>query len=368
MKHIYKQRSLILILILSPFLVQCFATTQDLRTLELRIRTVNSKIQNIDRSFDDLEEETTSRANKTTVDTLQKHQANTANTLDDLKTEVLMLRGEIEESTHSSQKLREDAVDYRDNLSNRFHDLTDAIENIRANHDELGNKINDLEKRVQDNEQKTDEILATINKQKISSASKAAEKSRQASEDAARAAVAAHEAKLKSAEKSKAAEKARRAKTGKPHVIEAEKTKKAVGRLSTGKASSGKTAGKDPAQLLFDSGVAAFTAKKFQDAYAAFTNYIDKYPKGSMIARARFWMADSLYNQKEYELAILEYQKVIADYPKDKKAPSALLKQGLAFEKLKDMETAKLVYYKLSDDYPSSKEAATAQKRLQKIK
>ena len=154
-----------------------------------------------------------------------------------------------------------------------------------------------------------------------------------------------------------------------PRTIFPDNTKKKIsGSSTTGapKQEGVKTAG-DPAKRLYDSGMAAFAAKKFQDAYGAFTNYIEKYPKGKLIANARFWLGDSLYSQKEYELAILEYQKVIADYPKHDKAPAALLKQGLAFEKLKDTETAKLVYYKLDDDYPGSKEAAAGKKRLQKL-
>jgi tol-pal system protein YbgF len=368
MKYLSRHRSLILCLLLSPFLVQCIATQQDLKSMELRLRTVNNKLINMDRNFDDLQEETTSRANKNTVEALQKHQASTANDIDELKTGLLQVKGQIEENTHHYRKLQEDAVDYRDSLSTRFHDLNDGIESLRASQDELGARIDDLGKRISENEARFQQFSAELSSQKEAKASAAAKKARRAAEKAAQTAQEAKEAKERAAEKARKARTAAASAAG-PRTITPENIKKTISGSSTTKAPKQgvKTAG-DPARRLYDSGMAAFAAKKFQEAYGAFTNYIEKYPKGKLIANARFWLGDSLYSQKEYELAILEYQKVIADYPKHDKAPAALLKQGLAFEKLKDTETAKLVYYKLDDDYPGSKEAAAGKKRLQKLK
>jgi tol-pal system protein YbgF len=83
---------------------------------------------------------------------------------------------------------------------------------------------------------------------------------------------------------------------------------------------------------------------------------------------ARYYAAESLYQQKEYESAILEFQKVIVEYPQHGKVPVSLYKQGLCFEKLDDKETARIVYNKLLDNYPSSDQVQLAQKRLDNIK
>jgi len=368
MKYLFKHRSLILCLLLSPFLIQCVATQQDLKSMELRLRTVNNKLINIERSFDGLQEETTSRANKNTVEALQKHQASTVNDIDELKTRLLQIKGQIEENSHHYRKLQEDAVDYRDSLSTRFHDLNDGIENLRASQEGLESRIDDLNKRISGNDTRIQQLASELSGQKEAKATAAAEKARKAAEAAARAAREAEKAKTQAAEKARKAREKATSAAG-PRTISPENVKKKIDGTTSSKApqTGDKTVG-DPAKKLYDSGMAAFAAKKFQDAYASFTNYIDKYPKGKLIANARFWLGDSLYGQGEYELAILEYQKVIADYPKHDKAPAALLKQGLAFEKLKDTETAKLVYYKLDDDYPDSKEAAAGKKRLQKLK
>ena len=87
-----------------------------------------------------------------------------------------------------------------------------------------------------------------------------------------------------------------------------------------------------------------------------------------MAVSARYYAAESLYEDKDYELAILEYQKVIVEHPKHELAPKALYKQGLAFEKIGDPETARIVYNKLVDSYSGSGEAASAKNRLESLK
>ncbi len=367
MKFITRHRSLLFCLLLSPLLTQCIATQQDLKSLELRLRTVNNKMRSLDMNYEDLHEETTNRANKNTVEALQKNLATTANSIDQLQNQLLQVKGQMEENSHHYGKLQEEAQDYRDNLSIRFHDLHDGIENLRMSQDDLTARINQLEQRIENNGKLIRDVSEDLNKEKAARAAEIAELARREANAAARAAKAAEEAKAKAraaAANARRAEK-EQASSGKPRIIEPAASKKEIEPTATAKAgTSGSATEQDPAKELYDSGIAAYSAEKFKEAYAAFTNYIEKYPTGNLKANARFWLGDSLYAQKEYELAILEYQKVIADYPKHEKAPAALLKQGLAFEKLNDNDTAKLVYYKLVDDYPDSKQAALGQKRL----
>ncbi|MFO7605075.1 MAG: tol-pal system protein YbgF [Desulfurivibrionaceae bacterium] len=366
MKFITRHRSLLFCLLLSPLLTQCIATQQDLKSLELRLRTVNNKMRSLDMNYEDLHEETTNRANKNTVEALQKNLAGTANSIDQLQIQLLQVKGQMEENSHHYGKLQEEAQDHRDNLSVRFHDLHDGIENLRITQDDLTARINQLEQRIENNGKLIRDVSEGLSKEKAARAAEAAELARREANAAARAAKAAEEAKAKA----RAAANARRAEneqssSGNPRIIEPAASKKEIEPAATATTTtSGSATERDPAKELYDSGIAAYSADKFKEAYAAFTNYIEKYPTGNLKANARFWLGDSLYAQKEYELAILEYQKVIADYPKHEKAPAALLKQGLAFEKLNDNDTAKLVYYKLVDDYPDSKQAAMGQKRL----
>ena len=120
MKAFSVRRHLLLVLFLAPFLSQCIATTQDVRTLDLRIRTLNNKLISMDRNVNDLQEDTTNRANKSSVEDLQKNLAESSNSLDGLKTQLLQLKGQLDENSHRTQKLQEDESFYRDSLSTRF--------------------------------------------------------------------------------------------------------------------------------------------------------------------------------------------------------------------------------------------------------
>jgi tol-pal system protein YbgF len=390
MKPIFRHRSLLFILALSPFLVQCLASSQDVRTLDLRLRTVNNKLISMDRNVTDLQAETAARANKSSVDDLQKTQADASNSLDYLKTQLLQLKGQIEENSHHVQKLQEDENFYRDNQSNRLHDLSEAIENLRITLDELQTRLAAQEKKSLSDSATLQQMSDDVEKLRESRASEAADRARKAADEAGRAARNAEEARA-----AKMDEELRKAtgetgegeNNGPDKVIEPRQTKKAGGEPET-KPDKSKTAEKkktppaekkkaataqpassgDQAQELYDDGLAAFNAKKYQEAYSAFNNYLEKHPKGSLAANARFWLGECLYNQQDYELAILEYQKVFADFPKNGKTPAALLKQGMSFEKLKDQETARLVYLKLQAEYKDSEEAAGAGKRLEALK
>jgi len=396
-----KHSALITTICLSPFLVQCLATSEDFRNLDLRMRTMNNKLISTDRNVSDLQTETAARANKSSVDDLQKNQADSINTMDYLKTQLLQVKGQIEENSHQVQKLQEDAKFQHEGQSDRFHELNEGIENLRATQEGIQTRLLALEKKNQADSATLQQLNSDVEKLREARAGEAAERARKAADDAARAAKAADEAraaKIAEAEdpaaagepaKTKTADELRvieptlskkvnteaetkptSEKTGKPTPGEKKKTdaSKKPGEKIAPTSSEKSSDPTDASQKLYDEGLANFNAKKFQKAHATFNLYLEKYPKGALAANARFWLGDSLYNQQQYELAILEYQKVLADYPQNGKSPAALLKQGMAFEQLKDLETAKLVYLKLAADFKNSDESAVAQKRLETLK
>ncbi|MBU0482251.1 MAG: tol-pal system protein YbgF [Proteobacteria bacterium] len=387
MRTIIRLKPILSILAFSPFLIQCVASTQDVKNLDLRLRSMDNKLINMDRGMNDLKEETTNRANKNSVEALQKNLADTANTIDQLRTKLLQVKGQMEENAHQYQKLQETGNDYRDSMSGRLHDLNTAIENLRLSLDEQSKKHQELETRILANEVLIKQNANGIDSLRQARADAAAEQAKKAAEAAAIAARRAEEARERARLQAEAEEKARKAeaeaaakarkRTSSPatvKLIEPEKEKKTVSQKtstnkpSAAKAQSAASSKSSAAGNPYEKGMELFNAKKYQDAYASFSEYVEKFPTGDLVANARFWLGDSLYNQQEYELAILEYQKVIAEFPKHDKSPAALLKQGLAFEKLKDLETAKLVYYKLTDDYPESDQAETARSRLKVLK
>jgi len=324
--------NLLLILCISPFLVQCIASKDDIKRVTFRIRTLDNRLDQVEQDVNELKRIASNSARKDSVKEVQKQQARTGNTLDRLKTDLLQIKGQLDVSSHRFTKIQKKSK----TLQNK---LTTELEQITAKTDLIADQL--------------DKTSVEIKKIKIAKAKEAKERARKAAERARQAAKAAEEAK------------ARAARPSGPRKIEPAVMKKkwVKGEKST---STATTARKTPSRALYDKAYSSFKAKQYKEANGLFTKYAAEYPNGQMLPNVRYWMGDCLFNQNEYELAILEYQKVIADFPNHAKAPAGLMKQGLAFEKLKDYETSKIVFKKLLKEYPKSEHAITARKWLEK--
>jgi len=326
-----------LIVGLSPFLVHCAATGQQMSNVELRLRSMDTRLVTMERNI-------------SALDNQKRSQADIGATVDRLDAEILQIKGHLEENTRhlgsieSQGKARDQQLDA--NIAQRQEKASAQLR------DELEAKLATLQQNLTRLTSQIDTTLAEIEAIKEVRA-------KEATERAMAAARTAREAEAAATAKKAAAD------TGSTREITPSQIKKRVTDTkepqAAATAAAPDTKGKDS---LYDQALKLFRDKKYKEAYSSFQTYIEKNPKADTVPNARFWVGDCLFNQGEYELAILEYQKVIADYPKHDKAPAALLKQGLAFEKLKDADTAKLVYQKLIEDYPKSDQADTAAKWL----
>lgn len=349
-----KTANFLLIFLLTPFLVQCFASKQEMRSIDLRMRTLDNRLVNMDKELNGLHTVSVESANIRSVEFMQKKQAELSNTVDILQAELLQVKGKLDESTHRYRDVKAENKQLQELFGNQFNEMSERIILLEK---KLKNTSDDLEKQKRDRE-------VNAAKQAMAMAKAAADNAAQAAREAAdKAALAAKEASDKAARLS--AEKREKEKTKQPREIAPDQVKK---KHVDGKEESGSTPLKQAGKEVYDKAISLFKDKDFKAAYNTFTEYVNSYPRGDLVANARFWLGDCLYNMDEYELAILEYQKVIADYADHQKAPAALLKQGNAFEKLNDKETAKIVYTKLLDDYPKSDQVSQASKRLDALK
>ncbi|MGV1099021.1 tol-pal system protein YbgF [Thiovibrio sp. JS02] len=326
--------NLALTLCLSPLLMQCVAAQSDVRGMDLRLRTMDTKLTEMDRNFNALRNQ-------------RGTQAEMGNQLDQIKSRLLQLEGKLDEHTHQLRKLQDEQANLKQSGGGRIDQLQTQVNELSARNKELNTQLSS----VSENFSQLQESRA-----------------REAAERAAVAAKAAEDAHRKAEE------------AGGPRIIEPSQTKKKAGEKEAGEAVRKEPEPKSAAapaaeekeptskDTLYNNGLAAYNAKKYKEAYNDFSSYLEKNPSGALAPNARFWLGECLFQQKEFELAILEYQKVIADYPKSNKAPAALLKQAQAFERLDEKETAKIVYNKLLADYPQSEQVAAAKKRLAELK
>jgi len=330
-------RHFLLILCLTPFLVQCVATKEDVRNTYLQVDTVDREVKEL---------------KDMTVRQMQERQAMVGDRLDQIEAEILNMKGKLEENTHFTRLLREENKELQAALNAKIIEVEKTF----------ANKIMPVEERLSQAENRITEAenKITLGETRMTQAEKGIEEIKQAR---------ATEAAERAMEAARAAERARKAESHAPssstedkQTIVPEKFKRPASEAEA------EAPVKDKTEILYEEGLALYQAGNFRDAIGKFTSYLEKYPKGSSAPNARYRLADSLFSRGEYEISILEFQKVVVDFPQHNKAPAALLKQGMAFEKLQDNDTAKLIYKKVVTDYSDTDQAKTADSRLKALK
>ncbi|WP_232510471.1 tol-pal system protein YbgF [Desulfovibrio sp. G11] len=117
---------------------------------------------------------------------------------------------------------------------------------------------------------------------------------------------------------------------------------------------------KDISLALFDAGVNAYNARKYDEAQRSFTDFLKNYKGHNLASEAQFYLAECYFQRNQFADAALSYDKVIKEYPKSSSAPGAYLKQGISFSKLNQSAAAKARLEELIKKYPNSPEAARA--------
>lgn len=346
----------------SGLLVQCVATQQDVEYTNVKVRKMDTKVDDINKEIEELK--------KQTVQDVQIRQAETGDRLDYQQSEILRLQGEIEESNFFIRQVQDENKEMKKLL----------LRGIDASDQKRLAEINRLSERLALTEEQLLKALARIdsaeNEIKAIMEARSQEASQRAIEAAQRAREAERKARMATAEQKSSSE---------PRLIVPDAYKLDASGLNITEAPAAEKESADvkmepepeavepppppaTASSTYNKGMDLYQGKDYRNAYNSFAEYLDKNPAGSLAVKARYYAAASLYEDKDYELAILEFQKVIVEHPKNELAPKALYKQGLSFEKIGDPETARIVYNKLVDTYPRSEEVASTKARLESLK
>ena len=359
----------------TTLLIQCVATQQDVEYTNVKVRKMDTKVDDINKEIEDLK--------KQTVQSVQARQAETGDRLDYQQSEILRLQGQIEENNFLMQQIQEENKELKKLLLTRLDSSEqDRSEEINRLNERLALADEQLQKAMERVAYAEDEIMA------IKEA-----RSHEASQRAMDAAQRAREAERKARMTDQEVKTEPRQITPDSYKIDVSSQNITAPSVDEKEAqdveppAAVKTAAPPPpppAQPAsppsppssppptvansYEQGMNLFKQKKYRDAYNSFAEYLGKNPSGSKAVDARYYAAESLYEDKDYELAILEFQKVIIEHSKHELAPKALYRQGLSFEKIGDPETARIVYNKLVDTYPKSAEVASAKTRLESLK
>lgn len=346
-----------------PFLVQC-ASQSDVDELRYQLRVVNKKLEDM----------------KSTTVPLQKRQAAASGQMDQLEKEIMELKGQLDETHHINQRLKDQNKELETSISNVAQEEAAKREEALRRFEEaqkekdakLAERFNQQqesvkaiqEARLKEAERKAKEtaLMADLAKKKTQNISTATspevDKTKQTPSD-----------------KKKDKKEASAPTPASSDTTTETATKQAAPPVAKEKATQPATSQEKPAQPAAAADQSDSNMKKAQKLFEK-NSYAEALPLFEQIAgnsssnesvEARYMMGECLFNQKEYDKAIMQYQKIISQYSGHDKAPSAMFKQGMAFEKLADKETAKVIYKKLLKKHSSSSEAAKAQERLSKL-
>lgn len=105
-------------------------------------------------------------------------------------------------------------------------------------------------------------------------------------------------------------------------------------------------------------------SSKYDEAIVALRAFIQDYPQSANQAKARYWLAETLYTRRDFQGAIDTFQSLIAAYPDDAKHPDALYKIGLSQLEMGQKEVGLANLKKVMDTFPRSAAASLADKKL----
>lgn len=118
----------------------------------------------------------------------------------------------------------------------------------------------------------------------------------------------------------------------------------------------------------YDAAFRLLEQKKYREAATAFRAYLKKYPDGTNVDSAQYFLGEALFIGQDNKGAMPEFEAVIAKYPKSDKVPNALLRIGAIQQSNGDLKAAEATLGKVVKSYPQSTAAKLAQKRLESIR
>jgi tol-pal system protein YbgF len=119
----------------------------------------------------------------------------------------------------------------------------------------------------------------------------------------------------------------------------------------------------DPNKLIA-SAKTQMASENYPGAEAMLTRFLELYPNHARAGEATYRRAEASMKAKQYKQAILRFQSVIDQFKGSSWAPWAMLRQGECFEEQGQNDNAKVFFSEVVRLFPRSRAAATAKKKL----
>lgn len=120
------------------------------------------------------------------------------------------------------------------------------------------------------------------------------------------------------------------------------------------------------AERAFATALKTFRSGEHGQAVLELTDFVGRYPKHPLAARAQLWIGEAYFRQRDYRQALLEYRKAVDAAPDSIAAADAWLKIGQAYAALRERPAAAEAWQRVLRDYPTSEAAGQARTFLRK--
>lgn len=136
------------------------------------------------------------------------------------------------------------------------------------------------------------------------------------------------------------------------------------------------TENKDSEKYCYDTAYRFIVVKQYADAIAGLKSLISRFPKGTYVANANYWLGEiylaqwqeSKANKALLKQAVDSFNVVINDHPTHHKAADALLKLGMVEMERENWLAAENILNQVIDKYPGSSRSALAELKLKHMK
>lgn len=121
-------------------------------------------------------------------------------------------------------------------------------------------------------------------------------------------------------------------------------------------------------QSMYHSAHDLMQEKHYDQAIAAFDQYLKKYPQGRFAPNAYYWMGETQLLTKDLDAAKIAFQNIVTQFPTHQKSADALLKLGYVYDAAGQKDKALKTLNEVTQKYPGSTLARIAEQRILQIK
>ncbi len=118
----------------------------------------------------------------------------------------------------------------------------------------------------------------------------------------------------------------------------------------------------------FEAAYTFYKAENYQDAAAAFRDFLKNYPQSVHEANVHYWMGNSYFLLKDYKNCLSSYEALVSKFQDHPRVAEAMLNIAECQLNLKNNAAAKKTLKQLISQFPGSDASDKAKKRLATIK